>query len=81
MCKKRNELVKELAKIVDTNHQVQTIQKRPYTCIVVTLTYENEKYTGTGFAKVQYPDTWNKAYGVELCVKKALADIARQIMK
>lgn len=50
-------------------------QKCPYTAVCVRIggafTY--------GFAKVQYPDTWDSQYGADLAVKKALADIVKHL--
>ena len=62
----------------------QVIQKQPYTCVVteyVGVVDDKAKvYQGRGFAKCQWPDTFNPDYGQSLAWKKAGADIARQLV-
>lgn len=55
-------------------------QKRPNTAVRVTTHFEKVRYTELGFTKVNYPDEWDAVYGVGLAVRKAIADISRQIV-
>jgi len=62
-------------------------QKRPYTMVKVVLLFNQENQyhvkllSGLGFTKVNYPDTWNPKYGLELATTKALKHIVKQILK
>ena len=55
-------------------------QKKPNTAVRV-IYHGKQSYYDFGFTKVQYPDTWDAQYGIDLAVKKALAGIARQIVE
>lgn len=55
------------------------LQKQPYTAVEVVFVQDGQEYTGIGFAKVKWPDVWDESYGIEMAVKKAAHDIARQI--
>ena len=77
MCKWRNNLIEQLRENIV--HQ-KIYQKQPWTMVEIDVIYEGHPYTDIGFAKVQYPDKWDAQYGVDLCVNKALASIARTIM-
>lgn len=55
-------------------------QDKPWTAAKVTVRHPNwSVHTAFGFAKVQYPDRWDAMRGRELCVRKALAKIAREL--
>ena len=57
------------------------LQQRPYTAIELVFMMRMPPYktiVAVGFTKVCYPDEWDAAYGKELAVKKAAAQIARE---
>lgn len=78
MCKQRDKLIETLRSNIV--HQ-QEFQKRSWTMVEIDTMFEGAPYTDIGFAKIQYPDRWNSQYGITLCVNKALASIARKIMR
>jgi hypothetical protein len=58
------------------------LQQRPYTAVEIAFIMRVPPYktiVSTGFTKVCYPDRWDPEYGKELAVKKAAAQIAREI--
>lgn len=68
-----------LAVLDDRSNVVEIIQKRPYTAVKITSWYNRVEYTGTGFSKVCYPDTWDAEQGVDIAFRRALIDIYRQV--
>ena len=78
MCKQRNQLIEQLRQNIVYQ---KAHQKQPWTMVHIRVRHQDLVYTDLGFAKVMYPDTWDAQYGVDLCVNKALASIARTIME
>ncbi len=60
---------------------IQTIQQKPWTAVVITAKYEEGIYIGKGFSKVSWPDRWSSDYGYDLAYKKAEASVVRQIIQ
>lgn len=55
-------------------------QDKPSTAAKVTVRHPDwSVQTAFGFAKVRYPDVWDADFGKQLCVRKALAKIAREL--
>lgn len=56
-------------------------QQQPWTAVrVCVCMLEYPILEAFGFAKVRYPDRWCAKRGVELAVRKALAECARKIV-
>ena len=49
---------------------IEVWQKQPYTAARVTM----DGHAGYGFSKVAHPDAWDADFGIELAVRKAIAD-------
>jgi hypothetical protein len=81
----RHELGETIAKDMLSNTEtgraclLEVLQKCPYTGVKVEYWYVGRCYSAVGFSKVKWPDEWDEQYGVEMAVKKAAHDIARQI--
>ena len=75
--KRRRQVVESLTENIES---LIVWQKRPNTAVRVTTHFEKVRYTELGFTKVNYPDKWDEAYGIGLAVRKAIADISRQIV-
>ena len=59
---------------------ISTFQRRPNTCVVAVKLYKGRSYSGVGFSKAVYPDTFDPIFGAELAKDRALTDIAVQIL-
>ena len=58
------------------------LQQRPYTAIELAFLMRVPPYrtvVAIGFTKVCYPDRWDPEYGKQLAVKKAAAQIAKEV--
>ncbi len=76
MCKNRKQIEKELNCIV-----TDIWQEKPYTAARVTARHLGERqYIAHGFAKVCWPDWWNRKMGITIARGKAVSKIARRIM-
>jgi len=65
--------------IEDRQFNVQLWQNRPNTCFVMSSWYDGHEYTGFGFSKVCYPDSWDPENGVSIARRKAAIMILHQI--
>ena len=61
--------------------QVYTIQKRPTTSVKVDTYIGDRWFTGIGSSKVNWPDEWDEDEGFRVALRKAIRDIADQIVK
>ena len=70
---------KQIEEILRESASVQTWQDKPYTAVKVVVYHEGESLWAYGFAKIQYPDEWDAAYGIELALSKAIAKLSKAI--
>lgn len=60
--------------------QIETWQQRPYTAVKLTYQLDvDHKWSTFGFSKVNWPDDWDEGEGVYLCLRKAAAQMWREI--
>ena len=71
------ERLNELVEDGDERVVVHVFQKRPNTFAATRF----HAYTGVGFSKVCYPDTWDEDKGIEIARNKAIQDIGNQLWK
>lgn len=79
MAKTKRQVREEIVASLEVNETV-VIQKRPYTAINVSASYDGEEYIGVGFSKVSWPDKWDAEQGYAYAEYRAKKDIANQIM-
>lgn len=60
--------------------EVEVVQKQPWTMVRVLAIWHGRAYEDHGFSKVCYPDEWDAEEGVRVAKRKAIADIARQVV-
>ena len=80
---------RELRKMVEALLSTQltsrkVYQRQPWTCVVLRVRVDGplgEEREACGFSKVMYPDAWNAERGVELAEQKALASLAKELIR
>lgn len=77
MCKKVN-AVRE--KVKEGTHHVLLHQKRPITIVHLVTVVDGVRHSATEYAKVQWPDWYNRQRGVDVAVGKATKRIAEAIV-
>lgn len=68
-----------LEKVPEDANTALVLQKRPYTAVQIAYFFLDHCYWAVGFSKINWTDKWDEQYGLEMAVKKAAHDIARQI--
>lgn len=59
----------------------EILQRKPWTCVRLWVSIDDKCQEALGFAKVRYPDEWNEEEGIELAEKKAIAWLAKELIK
>jgi len=59
----------------------QLEQECPNTFVKITVKHNGENLAARGWSKVTWPDTWSAAEGQRVAVDKALAKIAKFVMR
>lgn len=59
----------------------EVYQRQPWTCVVLKVQVDGVLREIYDFTKVQYPDPWDAEYGVELAEKKAIAALAKELVR
>ena len=59
---------------------IEIWQKKPHTDAKVCVMWRGTELCDIGFASLNYKDTWDVDYGINMAVKKAIAGIAKQIV-
>lgn len=59
----------------------QIFQRKPWTCVVLHMKLTDGPEEVFDFSKVQYPDRWDPERGAELAEQKAIAALARKLIK
>jgi hypothetical protein len=78
----KRKLRKELEQKLNTQIVSRSVyQERPYTCIVLEVKTPYGVVKGIGFSKVCYPDRWDAQRGEELAKDKAIAKIAKAVLR
>jgi len=62
--------------LTDKLFDVTVHQKRPYTCVIATIYYNDKEYIDIGFSKVMWTDEWDKERGVVIATKRAIRQFA-----
>jgi len=55
-------------------------QDKPYTAVRIIAKVDDVEFDVVGFAKIQWPDTWDAAYGVRMASDKAVAKITKEVL-
>jgi len=73
----------EKIKLGDTtgNINIEIWQQNPRTDVKVCLIWRGIKFCEVGFASMNYKDTWDAEYGVDMAIRKAIANIAKRIAR
>lgn len=71
--------VEELLKTLVRDKEVY--QRQPWTFVLLRVQVNGELREIYDFAKVQYPDRWDAVRGIELAEQKALARLAKELIK
>lgn len=78
MCKKVDEARR---RVKDGVVQLNVFQRRPITIVNLVSVVDGKPYMTTEYAKVQWPDWYDKKRGVDVAVGKATKRIAQAIVE
>lgn len=77
----RRELRKQIQELLRQLVRDRVVyQRRPWTMVLLRIQVDGELRETFGFAKVRHPDEWSSEEGINLCEKKAVAALAKEIV-
>ena len=72
--KEKREL-KTLIREMEMWEYMEVWQSRPWTAVRMVM----DGFDGFGFSKVSHPDEWDESFGKELALRKAIANMIREM--